>query len=728
MKLVNPTDLAKRIFQDVWISSGKKPEGCLHTFVELFIFKYLSDLGILKGIFNFETLFNMYKDNEENDVLNHYSSIIRPEIKRLFPENLLDKTTIINGTIFVNKDQKPVYSYSTLFKTVLEKFDSYGKLENIDHDFKSKLFESFLKESISRKNWGQFFTPIKVVRAINQMAGEPKEGMKICDPACGVGKFPLEFIKDKLNKLFWVEDGKIVQKVQIIGFDRGLEEDEQWIILAKANTLIYFCELIRDNVGLTKELSDFFNKSFISKNDSILGTLSEPIKNEYDLILTNPPYVVSGSSNLKNEIKRNPDLKKHYEIDAIGFEGLFVEWIIRSLKGEGRAFIIIPDGILNRKNDQKLREFILNTCYLDAIISLPEKTFFRTPKKTYIIAITKKKRNENGVFEKQTNPVFTYLVSEIGEKRDNYRFSIEQDDLSEAVILFQFFKGNKREFDRILDERDKRCKIQGINKFVTETKNWSIDRWWTKEELTEIGIVKKKNTVDLNGFSKLIEDVSDKLKSLGKSAKYIDKERNKITFKEVLLSDIFEIKKGSSKYTNEFINQNPGEYPVYSSQTINEGIIGKINSYDYDHECLTWTTDGYAGIVFLRKGKFSITTHCGALIPKNQNQNQNQNLLLDYLHWYLSENLKEHALGSQNKRITVDIIENIKIKIPITEEGKFDVLSQQKIIKQYQHIKELKKMVKIDKQKIKELTISIERERERERERESNLDLIELFP
>ena len=56
--------------------------------------------------------------------------------------------------------------FSTKFLSVLMIF---GTLENIDYDFKSKLFETFLKESISKKNWGQYFTPLKVVRAIVNM-------------------------------------------------------------------------------------------------------------------------------------------------------------------------------------------------------------------------------------------------------------------------------------------------------------------------------------------------------------------------------------------------------------------------------------------------------------------------------------------------------------------------------------------------------------------------------
>jgi len=133
------------------------------------------------------------------------------------------------------------------------------------------------------------------------------------------------------------------------------------------------------------------------------------------------------------------------------------------LKPNGKAFIIIPDGILSRKNDKNLRKFILDNCFIDAIISLPENTFFTTQKKTYIIAITKKITSG-----KQNFPVFTYLVSEIGESRDINRFDIDQDDLTESVTLFQFFKGNTKDFEKVLGNKDKRCKLQKIEKFYSE--------------------------------------------------------------------------------------------------------------------------------------------------------------------------------------------------------------------------------------------------------------------
>lgn len=76
-QLINPTDLAKSIWQDIWSVSGATPENCLYTFVELFIFKYLSDLGVLKGTHNFYTLMEMYKQNTENEVLEHYADTVR---------------------------------------------------------------------------------------------------------------------------------------------------------------------------------------------------------------------------------------------------------------------------------------------------------------------------------------------------------------------------------------------------------------------------------------------------------------------------------------------------------------------------------------------------------------------------------------------------------------------------------------------------------------------------
>ncbi|WP_420704346.1 restriction endonuclease subunit S [Mesomycoplasma hyorhinis] len=72
---------------------------------------------------------------------------------------------------------------------------------------------------------------------------------------------------------------------------------------------------------------------------------------------------------------------------------------------------------------------------------------------------------------------------------------------------------------------------------------------------------------------------------------------------------MFELDGGGfvSKYE---IQNNPGKYPVYSSQTTNNGTMGYISSYKYDLECLTWTTRGYAGVcLFFTKVIFQFVHH-----------------------------------------------------------------------------------------------------------------------
>lgn len=705
-ELVNPTDLAKQIWQDIWSVSGATPENCLYTFVELFIFKYLSDLGVLSGMYSFNTLYLSYDTNTEDEVLENYANNIRPKIKTLFPENTVDKTTIINGTIFVSKDQKAVQGYSTVFKKVLKKFKDYGKLEHIDYDFKSQLFESFLKESISKKNWGQFFTPIKVVRAIVDMAKDDiKVGAKICDPACGVGKFLLEPIITKLDQFYEVKKNKLIPKITIRGFDKGFDKDEQkTIILAKANMLIYFSDLIKDNPNITREFAKLFNESFLLKTNSILGTLSDPIEDEYDLILTNPPYVTSGSSNLKEEIKKDGDLVNYFKINAIGVEGLFMEWIIKSLKPNGKAFIVVPDGIFNRQNDKNLRQFILEECYIDGIISLPIKTFFTTPKRTYILCITKKADKK----DIQKEPVFTYFVSEIGESRDVYRFDIEQDDLNEAVTLYSFFKGNKSNFEKI--NNDIRCKIQPINKFDPEA-HWCVERWWSKEEKEILGIEDENLKLKIEEFPDLLDDISNNIITIKEEVKDLVSDDDKPKFIKKKIKDIFDlkIKTNNSKFTKTFIDKNKGTIPVYSASKFPENVDygyvkDNLKDVKYFEDCLTWNIDGSIGKVYLREGRFSLSEKVIPLIVKDD---QKDSLDLLYLKYSIESEFSKHYFGFDNKA-GKGKIQDLEISIPIDKKGDIDTEKQKQLALKFKRLEEIKNSITDELNKISSTEIDID--------------------
>jgi len=657
----DPSSLARQIWQDIWSVSGATPENCLYTFVELFIFKYLSDLNVLTGFYNFYDLLKRYETNSDEQVLEFYADVIRKEIKSKFKKSDRDNTTIINGTIFVSKDEKAVQGYSTVFRKILEKFEREGKLGNIHHDFKSKLFESFLKESISKKNWGQYFTPLKVVRAIVDMV-EVKEGMKICDPACGVGKFLLEPVLKDLDRLFPVVNNKIVPKVELYGFDKGFDYDEQkTIILAKANMLIYFSDLIKEHPGISEEFSSLFNKTFLLKTNSILGTLSDPIEDEFDLILTNPPYVTSGSSNLKEEVAKS-GLDSYFKTNSLGVEGLFLEWIIRALKPGGKAFVVVPDGLFIRKYDMEMRSFIMKECFIDAIISLPIKTFFTTNKKTFILAITKKLDRS----VQQDDPVFTYLVSDIGETLDINRFEIDRNDLEAAVNLFNQFKGAKKHFV----SNDSRCKAVPFDELEKDAAGgWFIDEKWSKQERIDLGIIEKDELLSLTDFSSLIGEISSSLTEYQEQlAQLAQKKKIKDQFKQFLVADLFDVSLGDPKYTRKYIDAHKGEYPVYSAS--NNGPLGYMRTYDHDCDAISWARNGFAGFLTIHSGKFSINYDRGLMIPKVAG------LHLPYIRLVLEPVLRNIAQGRKTldgkdefTKVYLSTIQNIEIPLPVDAKG-----------------------------------------------------------
>ena len=195
----------------------------------------------------------------------------------------------------------------------------------------------------------------------------------------------------------------------------------------------------------------------------------------------------------------------------MGVESLFVEWIIRSLKPSKKAFVVIPDGILNRTHGNELRQFIKEQCYIDGIISLPINTFYTTPKKTYILAITKKseKTDEERKNNSQTTKVFTYIIKNTGETLDIKRFKTDENDLKEMVCLFKQFMAIKDSFETT----SPKCKLFPIEKFDPDL-TWSVDRWWTKEEKIELGFEDEEVILSLDEFIQKANDVETKIHEL----------------------------------------------------------------------------------------------------------------------------------------------------------------------------------------------------------------------
>lgn len=147
---------------------------------------------------------------------------------------------------------------------------------------------------------------------------------------------------------------------------------------------------------------------------------------------------------------------------------------------------------------------------------------------------------------------------------------------------------------------------------------------------------------------------------------FTERERERERVRWSPLSDLCFINRGKV-ISKDYLAAHKGPFPVFSSQTANAGVFGWIDSYDYDFESITWTTDGAnAGSVFYHSEaeKFSITNVCGLLRVKDENQ-----LLTKYLYFYLTVEAKRHvSTGMGNPKLMSTAMKQIQIPIPPLEE------------------------------------------------------------
>ena len=142
------------------------------------------------------------------------------------------------------------------------------------------------------------------------------------------------------------------------------------------------------------------------------------------------------------------------------------------------------------------------------------------------------------------------------------------------------------------------------------------------------------------------------------------------------LGDIATLRRGRVM-SKGYLRENEGEYPVYSSQTANYGMIGQIETYDFDGEYVSWTTDGAnAGTVFYRHGRFSITNVCGVIVS-----NETVPLNLKFLFYWLSIAAKPHVTsGMGNPKLMSHQVARIPVPIPYAEDAERSLAEQARIV------------------------------------------------
>ena len=184
----------------------------------------------------------------------------------------------------------------------------------------------------------------------------------------------------------------------------------------------------------------------------------------------------------------------------------------------------------------------------------------------------------------------------------------------------------------------------------------------------------------LDKFTELTAELTTELTARKKQYAYYREQL--LTFKEgevewKKLGELAELKRGRVM-SKEYLVDNAGGYPVFSSQTANNGMIGSIETFDFDGEFISWTTDGVnAGTVFHRTGKFSVTNVCG-LIKINDESRLNYKFLF---YWLSIEAQKYVYFGMGNPKLMSHQVEKIPIPIPCPSNPKRSLEIQAEIVR-----------------------------------------------
>ena len=195
----------------------------------------------------------------------------------------------------------------------------------------------------------------------------------------------------------------------------------------------------------------------------------------------------------------------------------------------------------------------------------------------------------------------------------------------------------------------------------------------TSDELQKIRVFIPKNKDEQNKISNLLTLLDERIATQNKIIEDLKKLKSAISLKmlhsdsweQFKIQDIASIGRGRVISSVEISQQENPLYPVYSSQTSNDGIMGYLDDFMFEGEYISWTTDGAnAETVFYRNGKFNCTNVCGLLkLKKGFDAHFVSLVLAEATRMYVSTNLA-------NPKLMNNTMGNIQIRLPKLEEQK----------------------------------------------------------
>ncbi len=284
-----------------------------------------------------------------------------PAIKGLFAD--FDTTSSRLGATVEDKNRRLVAVLNGVASLNLSNFaDSEIDLFGDAYEF---LINNYAQNA--GKSGGEFFTPQQVSKLLARIAIHGQERInKIYDPACGSGSLLLQAKKQFDSHL--IEEGFFGQEINHTTYN-----------LARMNMFLHAIN---------------YDKFHISLGDTLLNPDFKTDR-PFDAIVSNPPYSVKweGSSNplLINDERFAPAgvLAPKNKADLS-----FVLHALNYLSSKGRAAIVCFPGIFYRGGaEQKIRKYLVDQNFVEAVIALPAGLFYGTSIATNILVLSKHKRD-----------------------------------------------------------------------------------------------------------------------------------------------------------------------------------------------------------------------------------------------------------------------------------------------------------------------------------------------
>jgi type I restriction enzyme M protein len=408
---------------------------------------YNRKINIPKNL-NWESLLN--KSGAELEV--HYVKILTE----------LGKEKGMIGEIFF-KSKNEIQDPAKLYKLIQMINDETWVV--LGADVKGDIYEGLLEKNAedTKSGAGQYFTPRSLIKAMVECI-QPEPSKTIADPACGTGGFFLAVYNFLSNKS--VGGGLDKAEKEFLKFKtfRG------WEIVPSAARLCLM-NLYLHGISDIENSEKNKSESIIFREDSLLQKPSE----NYDYVLTNPPFGKKSSITITNEegIQKRESLtyeRQDFWVTTSNKQLNFVQHVVSMLKPDGKAAVVVPDNVLFESGaGETVRKNLLQKTDLHTILRLPTGLFYAQGIKANVIFFDNKPASKDPwtkevwIYDFRTNQHFTLKT-----------LQMKYENLKDFITCYN---PNNR-FKRKETERFKKFTYDDI----TSRDKTNLDIFWLKDE------------------------------------------------------------------------------------------------------------------------------------------------------------------------------------------------------------------------------------------------------